>query len=76
MSHSKSSPFSDPAQTWGARFSKEAYVFETAPNDWLRAHASVLMSGSQVLFSSWNSSNINTAYPHRLGGESGFGNKP
>lgn len=49
MNKSSSTPFSDPAQTWNNRFSKDAYVFGTEPNEWLRRQASVWNAASKIL---------------------------
>ena len=38
-----------PAQTWNNRFSKDAYIFGTEPNEWLQQHASLWTSGSTIL---------------------------
>jgi SAM-dependent methyltransferase len=43
------SPFSAPAQTWNQRFSAPGFLFGSAPNGWLREHASVWSPGEQVL---------------------------
>jgi SAM-dependent methyltransferase len=39
----------DPAGTWNQRFSGDRFYFGTAPNEWLREHASVWRPGSRVL---------------------------
>jgi SAM-dependent methyltransferase len=44
-----STAFSNPAQTWNQRFSKDSYVFGTEPNAWLRQHAADLPAGSRIL---------------------------
>jgi len=49
MSTPASPPFDDPAGTWNRRFSTEDYLFGTAPNEWLREHASVWQPGGRVL---------------------------
>ena len=49
MTTKNSAVFSNPVQTWNQRFSKDGYVFGTAPNTWLRQHASLLNAGSKVL---------------------------
>ncbi|MEO7108661.1 MAG: class I SAM-dependent methyltransferase [Rhodoferax sp.] len=49
MTQNSSPPFSDPAQTWNSRFSKDGYVFGTEPNEWLRRHANTLKGGSRIL---------------------------
>ena len=49
MTQASNTPFSDPAQTWNARFAKEGYVFGTEPNAWLRRHAGVIKSGARIL---------------------------
>ena len=41
--------FPDPAATWNKRFENEAYIFGLEPNEYLRAHASLLTTGSRVL---------------------------
>jgi len=41
--------FSDPAGTWNRRFTETGYLFGTAPNGWLAAHAGVWPSGARVL---------------------------
>lgn len=43
------SPPPDPAAAWNQRFSGEEYVFGTAPNEWLRAHAGVWPPGGRIL---------------------------
>jgi 2-polyprenyl-3-methyl-5-hydroxy-6-metoxy-1,4-benzoquinol methylase len=42
-------PFKDPAGTWNKRFAGEDYLFGTAPNEWLRQHATVWQRGDRVL---------------------------
>jgi len=49
MTSNNSTPFTNPAQTWNNRFSKDSYVFGTEPNEWLRQHASVWKPGSTIL---------------------------
>jgi SAM-dependent methyltransferase len=49
MTSTNSTPFTNPAQTWNNRFSKEGYVFGTEANEWLRRHATVLKAESRVL---------------------------
>jgi SAM-dependent methyltransferase len=49
MNTSNTTSFANPAQTWNNRFSKSDYVFGTAPNEWLRQHASVWKPGSTIL---------------------------
>lgn len=49
MTHSSPTPFTDPAQTWNARFAKEGYVFGTEPNEWLRRNAAIWKPGSRIL---------------------------
>ena len=49
MTHPSSTPFTDPAQTWNARFAKDGYVFGTEPNAWLRNHTSVWTRGARIL---------------------------
>lgn len=49
MTQNSSPPFTDPAQTWNSRFSKDGYVFGTEPNEWLHRHANTLKSGSRIL---------------------------
>jgi len=41
--------FDDPAGTWNRRFEAEGYLFGTAPNAWLAAHAGVWQPGQHVL---------------------------
>lgn len=41
--------FSDPAGTWNRRFTEPGYLFGTAPNGWLAAHADVWPRGARVL---------------------------
>lgn len=43
------SAFADPAGTWNRRFEAPGYLFGTAPNEWLRAHAGVWRPGQRVL---------------------------
>jgi SAM-dependent methyltransferase len=43
------SSFPDAAATWNKRFENEAYIFGLEPNEYLRAHASLLVAGSRVL---------------------------
>ncbi|PKO68562.1 MAG: SAM-dependent methyltransferase [Betaproteobacteria bacterium HGW-Betaproteobacteria-16] len=45
----KTSPFSAPAQTWNQRFAASGFLFGSAPNAWLREHASVWSPGDRVL---------------------------
>jgi SAM-dependent methyltransferase len=49
MSSNRTPPFPHPAHTWNDRFAKEAYVFGTEPNEWLRRQASVWSAASQIL---------------------------
>jgi SAM-dependent methyltransferase len=42
-------PFAAAADTWNQRFEKEAYIFGTEPNAWLREQASVWQPGQRVL---------------------------
>ncbi len=49
MTKPTNTPFADPTQTWNARFEKDAYVFGTEPNEWLRRNASVWKSGASIL---------------------------
>jgi SAM-dependent methyltransferase len=49
MTHSSTTPFTDPAQTWNARFAKDGYVFGTEPNEWLQRNAAIWKQGSRVL---------------------------
>lgn len=39
----------DPGATWNRRYEGDDYLFGTAPNDWLRAHAGVLPPRGRVL---------------------------
>ena len=41
--------FSNPRQTWDARFSTDDYIFGTGPNAWLERQASLLQPGMRVL---------------------------
>ncbi len=41
--------FTDPAQTWNRRFAEEGFLFGTAPNGWLAAHADQWSPGQRVL---------------------------
>ena len=41
--------FSDPAQTWNARFEGDDYHFGTEPNTWLAEHAGLWRPGARVL---------------------------
>jgi cyclopropane fatty-acyl-phospholipid synthase-like methyltransferase len=41
--------FSNPRETWDARFAPENYIFGTEPNAWLAQHASLLKPGMRVL---------------------------
>lgn len=41
--------FSDPAGTWNRRFSEAGFLFGTAPNAWLAAHADHWPRGARVL---------------------------
>ncbi len=41
--------FSNPRETWDKRFSTPDYIFGTAPNVWLAAHADLLQPGMRVL---------------------------
>jgi len=49
MSQGKDSGFADPAGTWNKRFADQTYLFGTEPNEWLREHAGVWLSGQRVL---------------------------
>jgi SAM-dependent methyltransferase len=49
MTTASNTAFTQPAQTWNSRFSKEGYVFGTEPNEWLRRHASAWKAGSGIL---------------------------
>ena len=49
MNTAAASPFTQPAQTWNQRFSKDGYVFGTEPNEWLARQASVWPQGSRIL---------------------------
>ncbi|MFM7759568.1 MAG: SAM-dependent methyltransferase [Burkholderiaceae bacterium] len=41
--------FSNPRETWDARFSSDEYIFGTEPNVWLAQHAELLQPGMRVL---------------------------
>jgi cyclopropane fatty-acyl-phospholipid synthase-like methyltransferase len=41
--------FSNPRETWDARFSVDDYIFGTAPNAWLAQHADLFQPGMRVL---------------------------
>lgn len=41
--------FSNPRETWDARFSTDAYIFGIGPNAWLERHANLLQPGMRVL---------------------------
>ena len=41
--------FANPRETWDKRFSTPDYIFGTAPNAWLAAHAGLLQPGMRVL---------------------------
>ena len=41
--------FSNPAETWNQRFSEQAYLFGTEPNEWLCEHADLWRPGQRVL---------------------------
>ena len=41
--------FADPALTWNSRFAAPGYLFGTAPNGWLQAHAQVWTPPARVL---------------------------
>ena len=49
MPHSSTTPFTDPSQTWNARFAKDGYVFGTEPNEWLQRNADIWKRGSRIL---------------------------
>jgi SAM-dependent methyltransferase len=49
MTHSSTTPFTDPARTWNARFAKDGFVFGTEPNEWLQRNAASWKPGSRVL---------------------------
>jgi SAM-dependent methyltransferase len=49
MTSTNSTPFTQPAQTWNQRFSKDVYVFGTEPNEWLRRQASGWKAGAKIL---------------------------
>ena len=42
-------PFADAAATWNKRFEHDAFIFGVKPNEYLRAKASLLAPGGQVL---------------------------
>lgn len=42
-------PFTDPVQTWNARFQGDTYLFGTEPNHYLRRQADHWKSGDRVL---------------------------
>jgi SAM-dependent methyltransferase len=41
--------FTNPRETWDARFSSDDYIFGTEPNVWLAQHAHLLQPGMRVL---------------------------
>ena len=41
--------FADAADTWNRRFTADGFLFGTAPNGWLTAHAGVWQPGNRVL---------------------------
>ncbi len=41
--------FSNPRETWDARFSTDGYIFGTDPNAWLARHAGLLLPGMRAL---------------------------
>lgn len=41
--------FSNPRETWDARFGADDYIFGTEPNAWLAQHAQLLQPGMRVL---------------------------
>ena len=47
--NSSSPPLPDAADTWNQRYEGDAYLFGTAPNDWLRQHAAIWSKGDRVL---------------------------
>lgn len=49
MSAEPLSSFADSAELWNRRYSGDDFLFGTAPNAWLRAHAGVWVPGDQVL---------------------------
>ena len=49
MSNPPDPPFSDPAGTWNKRFAGDDFLFGTAPNEWLRQHATAWQRGDRVL---------------------------
>ena len=49
MNSLPATPFADAANTWNQRFEKEAYIFGTEPNAWLREQANVWPPGQRVL---------------------------
>jgi SAM-dependent methyltransferase len=49
MTSTSNPSFANPVQTWNNRFSKDGYVFGTAPNAWLHQHAPVWKPGSKIL---------------------------
>jgi SAM-dependent methyltransferase len=49
MDEKTPTPFADPAGTWNQRFGGDAYLFGTAPNEWLREHANVWSADQRVL---------------------------
>jgi SAM-dependent methyltransferase len=49
MSTTPPAPFADPAGSWNRRFADDDYLFGSAPNEWLRDHASVWSPGDRVL---------------------------
>lgn len=46
---SSESAFPHPAQTWNQRFAQDGFLFGTAPNAWLRAHADVRPGPARIL---------------------------
>ena len=49
MTIDSNTSFAQPAKTWNDRFAKNAYVFGTEPNAWLRTHASIWNVDSRIL---------------------------
>jgi SAM-dependent methyltransferase len=49
MNSSTPPSFPDAAHTWNNRFSRDDYIFGTAPNEWLRTQAAVWHAGQRIL---------------------------
>ena len=49
MNSTNPAPFTDPAGTWNRRFAADGFLFGTAPNAWLCAHAGAWQPGQRVL---------------------------